>query len=248
MGQSHSNQDHFCKFPNKWTHRVTKRHSCCIVNPSNTDEIIIWTLHRLTSPNIQVIRYNIQNELFKICENHKANNIFTHILSATAKVTKKDEKNIDYKFIFHKMIKYPYSNQFVILFGLASFYANDDFSASTGVRFCALIDVDTMDTVHFQILNYPSKSTVNWACIVQYKNIIFAVGLDVLTICSIGEMKRESQYKNVITAMKQISLHGLESRNYSRCGIIIKSVFQVADSDNETNLELLLFGAQSGLD
>ena len=61
----------------------------------------------------------------------------------------------------------------------------DDASASAEPHFCGLIDVNTMETIHFELLKYPAEKLVNWRYALPYKNIMFVMGANWLTICTI---------------------------------------------------------------
>ena len=240
-----------CKFNKKWYLALKGQCDCCIVNQSTKNEIIFWK--RTLSTYIQVIRYDADSQTFGACENHQANNIFAHLLAAAVNNGDIDEDKIRYHCDFYNMIKYPYCNDLFILIGRCTFF-NEDVSVVGFVLFCALIDVNTMETIHFEILDYPTDNYVNWKYIVQHKNIVFAMESSLLTMCSIGNINdrnnncehdatKESKWK-LITVAKQIRLD-LKHRCYNGCGLIIKSTNKVANSDNEINVELLLFSART---
>ena len=239
-----------CKFNKQWYLAMQESRDCCIVNQLTKNEIIFWK--RTQSTYIQVIRYNADNQTFGACENHQANNIFGYLLAAAVNNLDIDEDKIRYNCDFYNMIKYPYSDNLFILIGRCHF-SNEDVSAVGFVLFCALIDVNTMETIHFEILDDTTDNWVNWKYIVQHKNIAFAMESDLLSICSIGNINnhnnnynsehntaKDSEWK-LITVAKQIQL-GLR-RYYDGCGLIIRSINKVANSDNEINVELLLFAS-----
>ena len=177
--------DHFCK---------EKGHYCklnswafSIVNPSNKDEIIIVSTSYCFNTDAFITRYNFRTGHDTFYGNHILKSIFNLIL---------DAKNIDHdakivqeyisdRFTFYKMIKYPFGDNLIMLFGRYYFWPGKS------QYFCALIDTTSlgMEVVYLEILSNSIAVCNAYMAAALHKNIMFWLHSKKLLIYLVGQVK-----------------------------------------------------------
>ena len=168
-----------------WQYSLNKRCDCCMVNPYNANEIIFWQGKRISESlkNAKILRYNvkIRKNMCIVYHNSAIKDIYQHMVSAKSISTNRYPLK-DVGFIFTKMLKYPFGDNLVMVFGCMILSCNTYKSP-----FCVLIDATTMKVIHVTMLSINIQID-NHCNYVVYKNIIFTVYTNTVRVFIINQV------------------------------------------------------------